>query len=184
MIIVADTTVTEVTEIFKDIPGYEECYQISNKGRVWSCYKNMYMKPYKDKGGYLKVCLYTPDGRKKHEMVHRLVALVFLPNRKPEETQVNHKDENKENNCVENLEWCTPSYNVRYGTRSQRAAVSNYKPVEQYTLDGEYIKTFESRKAAAKELGVNGTHISSVCTGQRKAAYGYIWRYANIQRKD
>lgn len=101
-------------EIWKEIEGYSN-YKVSDKGRVKSLYKNgkeKLLKPSKNKNGYLRVTL-TKDHKVKHIFIHRLVAQAFLEN--PDNLpQVNHKDENKENNCIENLEWCTASYNVKY----------------------------------------------------------------------
>lgn len=89
-------------EIFKDIKGYVG-YQISNEGRVWSIKSQRYLKQ-NTNGGYKRVCLMAPNGKKKFEYVHRLVALHFIDN--PEgKTQVDHIDRNRENNTVENLRW-------------------------------------------------------------------------------
>ena len=109
-------------EIWKDIEGYENLYQVSNLGRVKSLNynhtgKEKIMKAKKDKG-YLRVQLYK-DGKPKFYSVHRLVATSFLPN--PNNlSQVNHIDEDKSNNIVDNLEWCSAKYNSNYGTRIQR----------------------------------------------------------------
>lgn len=96
-------------EIFKDIKGYPG-YQISNFGRVWSAKSNKYMKPVANNAGYLQIKLIAANGKRKGELVHRLVALHFIdnPNGKPE---VNHKDRNKVNNHVDNLEWVTHGEN-------------------------------------------------------------------------
>lgn len=118
-------------EIWKDIKGYENLYQISNIGRVKSLNKIVTCKngkKFKVKGkilkltnhkrGYKTIMLHK-DGKVKLWLVHRLVGLTFIPN--PNNyPQINHKDENKINNCVENLEWCTNSYNAHYGTRIYR----------------------------------------------------------------
>ena len=120
-------------EIWKSF-GYED-YEVSNFSRVKS-YKydkenGKIMKPYRDTKGYLQIDI-SLDGRKrknrKHFVIHRLVAEAFIPN--PDNlSQVNHKDENKENNRVDNLEWCTNEYNSRYGTKSERVAEKTRKPV-------------------------------------------------------
>ena len=100
-------------EIWKDCKGYEGKYQVSNLGRVWSIGSQKYLKGSTDKDGYMCVYLTAKNGKTKIEKIHRLVALVFLdnPNNYP---QVNHKDENKQNNCVDNLEWCDTKYNTTY----------------------------------------------------------------------
>lgn len=114
-------------EEWKDIPGYEGLYQISSFGRVKSMgtsrdgwrFKEKILKLTEEPKGYLKVGL-RKNGKLKTVRVHRLVAESFVPN--PEcFPEVNHKDENKSNNRVENLEWCTAKYNSRYGTKAKRA---------------------------------------------------------------
>ena len=108
-------------EIWKDCKGYEGLYQISNLGRVWSIGSQKYLKGSIDKDGYMCVYLTAKNGKTKMEKIHRLVALVFLDN--PNNyTQVNHKDKNKQNNCVDNLEWCTAKYNNTYS----KGKVSGY----------------------------------------------------------
>lgn len=115
----------EETEIWKDVEGYEGLYQVSNFGRVKSLNyrglgKEKVLKQGKHKQGYLLVHLYK-DNKQKTSTVHKLVALAFLEN--PYNfPQVNHKDENKENNKVENLEFCSARYNINYGTRSERVS--------------------------------------------------------------
>lgn len=120
-----------VEEIWVDIKGYEGLYQVSNLGRVKSLEridslghkrKEKIFKPQKNKG-YLRVSLWK-DGKGKKYSIHRLVAIAFIPN--PDNLpEVNHKDENKFNNNVDNLEWCTVAYNNTYGTRIQRFSESH-----------------------------------------------------------
>lgn len=97
-------------EIFKDIPGYEDQYRITSWGRVFNATSQRFLYPYITKKGYLRVDLYGPDGKRKHFKVHRLVANAFIPN--PDgKPQVNHKDGNKQNNSITNLEWVTDEEN-------------------------------------------------------------------------
>ena len=105
-------------EEWKDIAGYEGLYKISNKGNVYSCISNKFMTGSVTKSGYRQVIL-KGNGSIKALSIHRAVAQAFIqnPNNFP---QVNHKDENKLNNCVDNLEWCTAKYNTNYGTGKQR----------------------------------------------------------------
>lgn len=168
-------------EIWKDIPGYEGIYQISDCGRVKSISKGIILKPRVNRKGYLLVGL---SKRNKREMVqvHRIIAHVFIPN--PDNLpQVNHKDENKTNNHASNLEWCTNEYNCNYGTHNKRmaATLTNRmdlsKPVLQMLKDGRIIKKYPSIHQAARETGVNCGNIGVVCKGERKTAGGYIWRY-------
>ena len=108
---------------WKDIPGYEGLYQVSNLGEIKSLnYRNTgkekILKLIKDKKGYFHVNLYK-NGKLKNLQVHRLVAMAFIPNHN-NYNQVNHKDENTSNNAVENLEWCTAKYNSNYGNRNKK----------------------------------------------------------------
>ena len=169
-------------EVWKDILGYEGLYKISDKGRVKSIgyKKERILKPGRDKYGYLLVSL-CKNHKIKYCHIHRLVALTFIlnPNNLP---QVNHKDEDKTNNRVENLEFCDRKYNCNYGTRIQRINEKNTngklsKPVIQYTKTGEFIKKWKSTKDVERNLGYACGHISNCCNGKYKSAYGYVWRY-------
>lgn len=164
-------------EIWKDIEGYEGLYQVSNLGNVKSV-KNGLLKPGNSRG-YRRVTIY--DNGKPHSFtIHRLVAKAFIPN--PENLPcVNHKDENKHNNCYTNLEWCTVSYNNAYGTKGQRSALGNYVPVLMMNKEGEVLKEFDSVKSAAEYCNSVHTNIVKVLTGfmNRETAYGYYWRYKN-----
>ena len=166
-----------MTEIWRDIEGYEGLYQISNKGRVKSLYKGSkrILRPCIDSSGYMFVGLYH-DNIRKFFKLHRLVAETFIANQHnlPE---INHKDENKKNNCVENLEWCNRVYNVNYGTRNERAGYSRSKPILQYSKSGEFIKEWQSAVEVKLVLGIDNSHIMACCKGKRKSAGGFIWRY-------
>ena len=107
-------------EIWKDVVDFEGLYQVSNKGRIRSLKygKEKILKLVRTHNGYLRICL-IKNGEKKMCLVHRLVSQVFLPN--PQNLpDVNHKNEDKTNNNVNNLEWCDKKYNSNYGTRNQR----------------------------------------------------------------
>lgn len=114
-------------EIWKDIKGYEGLYQISNLGNVKSLpkyagkskRKERLITAHPDKDGYLRVHL-CKNGIMSYKGVHKLIAEAFIPNIN-NYNQVNHKDENKTNNCIDNLEWCDCKYNINYGTRTDRA---------------------------------------------------------------
>ena len=174
-------------EIWKDIKGYEGLYQVSNLGRVKSLnYKNSgkdrILKYCITPQGYLNVGLYV-NKQKKTFVVHRLIAETFIPNT-GNLPQVNHKDEVKTNNCVDNLEWCDSKYNNNYGTHIQRALLTRIinnrktapKKIDQYSLDGKFIKTWNSGTDLAK-CGFNNGNICSCCKGQRKTSQSYIWKY-------
>lgn len=109
----------------KDIKGYEGLYAITEDGKVWSYRNKRFIKPFLRKNGYLQVIL-VKDGVKKNHKVHRLVAETYIsnPNNYPE---VNHKDENRVNNNIDNLEWCPHDYNCNYGNRLSRISDSNTK---------------------------------------------------------
>ena len=103
----------------KEVKGYEGLYAVTENGQVWSYKRNKFLKPWVCQGGYLQVSLTKNKIAKKHK-VQRLGAIAVIDN--PDNLpQVNHKDENKTNNSVENLEWCDAKYNINYGTRTERA---------------------------------------------------------------
>lgn len=166
-------------EIWKDIPNYEGLYQVSDLGRVKSVKRQLILKPMLTKKGYLSVALYKNHSR-KIKPIHRLVAQTFLsnPNNLP---QVNHKDENKENNCVDNLEFCTNRYNELYGTRMERVSKNlehrRITPVNQYDLDGNFIKSWKTAKDAAQSMKIPASSICECCKGTRNQTHNYIWRY-------
>ena len=188
-------------EIWKDIPGYEGLYQVSSLGNIKSCQKilkyrngkNVHRKETimslnKSFGQYLTVGLSKNNKRKLYN-VHYLVAITFIdnPNNLP---CINHKDEDKFNNSVNNLEWCSYSYNVRYNnnirrlidTRNSNCSRGCEKQVYQYDLNGVLIKVWSSLKSIQRELGYKATNISSYCLGKynKKSAYGYKWSYNPI----
>ena len=159
-------------EIWKDKKDYEEHYQVSNCGRVKSIKfgKERILKPVPNSFGYLFVNL-CKDGKVKAFTVHRLVAEAFLDNPNNYK-EVNHKDENKTNNVVTNLEWCNRKYNQNYGTRTEKCS----KPVLQYTLDGEFVREWESTAECGRN-GYNYGNVAACCRGKLKTYKGFIWRY-------
>ena len=164
-------------EEWKDVKGYEGLYQVSSLGRVFSIRSNRCLQAYrrsKDKP-YLTVSLCVNNER-KHYKVHRLVAEAFIPN--PDNLEyVNHINEDGADNRVENLEWCTAKYNNNYGTRIQRVSKALGIPVDQYSLNGEFIKTWDSANEASKKLSIYSASITRVCKGENKTAGGYKWQY-------
>lgn len=160
-------------EIWKDIVGYEGRYQVSNQGNVKSlCYhrgsEEKVLVPSEDTDGYLHVLLYK-KGKRKTCKIHRLVAEAFL-NNSEELPSINHKDEDKHNNAVENLEYCTVGYNNRY---------SKSVPVLQCDRKGNVLREWGSMKEAADHLNLKLTNISACCreAGRVKTAGGFMWMY-------
>ena len=160
-------------EIWRDIDGYEGLYQISNKGRVKSLHNGSerILRSWTNNDGYLNVALYK-NAAAQHRLVHRLVSEAFIPNleNKP---QVNHKDENKLNNCVNNLEWSTAKENSNYGSRNERLS----RKILQYSKSGEFIREWQSAAEVERELNINHSNIADCCKDKRKSAGGFVWRY-------
>ena len=157
-------------EEWRDIKGYEGLYQVSNLGRVKSFnYKGHkgyegILKPKLDSRGYDMVGLYR-NNKRSFFNIHRLVAQAFIPN--PNNLpQVNHKDENKVNNCVSNLEWCTNEYNQNYGTRNKRIGKSLGKKTLCITTD----EVFNSAAEGGRKYGVHRQSIIDCCNNKRISA--------------
>lgn len=187
-------------EIWRSIPGYEE-YEISNRGRVkrltydkpvcggsfQHCNERI-LSPQPRKNGYQAVML-SKKGVVKSFLIHRLVAIVFIPN--PDNLpQVNHKDENPSNNCIDNLEWCDQKYNSNYGTSKERISLKLKngvlsKPVQQYTMEGRFIKEYPSAIEASRVLGLAVSGIVSCCNGNKKytTCGGFNWKYTNSDKQ-
>ena len=152
-------------------------YEVSDRGEVRTIATGHIKAQKTNKYGYASVCL-SNSGKTTHPTVHRLVAEAFIPN--PDGLpQVNHKDENKLNNSVENLEWCTAYYNSHYGTGRERSDRGRCKPILAMK-DGRVVKEYPSTKAAAEDLGLNKSTIRGVLKSRRWAytAGGYEWKYA------
>lgn len=185
-----------MTEEWRDIRGYEGLYQVSNHGNIRKLRfinnitnkeKIFPITPQVINSGYEKVVLYK-NGKYKNRTVHRIVAETFLE-KDSEKKFVNHKDGDKRNNCVENLEWCTKSENMKHAFKTGLAkahskgkyGANNAKAIPVEMLDkntGEILMTFGSLIDAAKYIGIDKScHICSCCKGKLKSAYGYSWRY-------
>ena len=150
----------------KDIIGYEGLYAVTSCGKVWSHRLNKFMKPWDNGAGYLKVRL-KKDGKTKIFYIHRLVAEAYISNPNAYPT-INHKDEDRANNSVNNLEWCTDAYNNLYGSRADM--LNACKCVET-----GYIYSSIAEAARATNTLVQG--ISACCRGKTKTANGYHWQY-------
>ena len=175
-----------------DKKDYEGLYQVSNLGRAKSLdryvkgkghslkfKKGRILKPMKDNNGYLKVRLCNGEKSKTFNL-HRLVAEAFIDN--PDNLpQVNHKDENKANNVVTNLEWCDSRYNKNYGTRNKRISekMTNgklSKTVLQYDLEGNFVKEWKSTMECDRN-GFNQGAVVACCLGKLKKYKNFIWKY-------
>lgn len=177
----------EIWEYIKDYPNY----MVSSYGNVKSIKNNKILKNHVTDQGYCIVSLYDNPKKGKHFKVHRLVAFSFIENKLNKRT-INHKDGNKLNNCVDNLEWCTHSENHKhaYSKLNRKAASLGRKgskafrsiPVLQYDKEGNFIKMFDSQKIASQELNISFNHISSVCNGKRKTTGGFIWKKINNKK--
>ena len=180
---------------WRSIIGYEGLYEVNNIGEVRSLDRTQYEQKfingsYKEvlvhhagkvlaqtmhRKGYMEVKL-SKGGEQTTHKVHRLVAEAFIPN--PNNyLQINHKDECKQNNCVENLEWCDQDYNIGYGTGNFRRSIAISRKVEQLSLAGEHVAYFHGSREASRQTGV--TNVRHACNGARKTAGGYIWRYVS-----
>ena len=162
-----------VFETFVEIEGFEK-YEASNLGRVRNIKSGIVLKPWITKDGYLRHCLYKHNKR-KNLLLHRIIATAFIdnPEKKP---QVNHIDENKLNNDLSNLEWCTERENAIHGTRTKRVAEKLSQKVIQLDLNDNILNVFKSMRQAERETGVSVGNISSCCNRKTKSAGGYKWR--------
>jgi len=168
------------SETWKDIAGFEGFYKVSDKGRIYSVERKdsrgnrcggRILKPKYSRGGYLMVHLYK-NGKMKAKSVHRLVAESFLPNSNGL-PQVNHRDEVKDNNNVENLEWCDSKYNINYGTLLERSAQAQSKKVRAVNVKTGEVITFNSTREAGRK-GYNQSNVAKACKGAYNAGGGKL----------
>lgn len=182
--------------IWKPVKDYEGQYEVSDKGRVRSIdryipyqknpskkahIKGKMKKAFVAHDGYLRVAL-SKNGKSKKFFVHRLVLEAFSPNPDPEHlTQINHKNEITNDNRVENLEWCTQTYNNNYGNRIEKQANAlvngkKAKKVGQYDLDGNLIKVWASTRECGRH-GFKHSGVGACCLGKWDTYKGYKWKY-------
>lgn len=177
-------------EVWKDVLGYEGYYQVSNLGRYRSLdrhanvggggrrlVKGRIMKSVKCQNGYQEATFHV-GGKRTARLLHRVVATAFIPN--PENLpEINHKDEDITNNCVDNLEWCTSKYNANYGSRNIRMMENRVLvPVIQKDLSGNVIKRWECMTRACESVGADISSMIRVCKGRQHTCRGFIWEYA------
>lgn len=176
-------------EVWKDVVGYEETYEVSNMGNVRSldryvphktlgkkfC-KGCVLIPHITNSGYVSVNFCKDNIRKSFD-VHRLVALAFLENPDTDGMEVNHIDENKQNNRAENLEWVTRLQNENHGTKRERQVAKISVPILQFDTEGNFIKEWVSATAAEKSISGKFTGaISHNLKGKSKTAFGFVWK--------
>ena len=159
-------------EVWKDLVGFEGLYEVSNLGQIRSMprrgTRGGIMSGHADAKGYINITL-RKDGQQFTQKLHRLIAITFIPN--PDNLpDINHKDEDKRNNRVDNLEWCSAKYNNGYGTRTLRCG----KPV----VCVETGKRYDGAKWAANELNLDPSSITKCVKNPQSTCGGYHWRYA------
>lgn len=189
-----------MNEIWKDIKGYENLYQVSNMGRVKSLeriiircdnktqtIKEKILKTRIGNNGYYTIIL-SKKGEIKKIDIHRLIAIAFIPN--PDNKPcIDHINGDRTDNRIENLRWVTQKENINNPISISKMKKNHHlkntfgaehplsKPILQFTLDGKLVRKWDSAVDIKKELGFNNCHISSCCNGKRKTANGYIWKY-------
>ena len=169
-----------MNEEWRAVKGYEGLYEVSDKGRVRRINGNV-LRQWETNWGYKMVQLWK-CGKGKHKSVHRLVATAYIPNTK-NLPQVNHIDENKTNNCVSNLEWCTARHNINHGTRNANVSKTRTnnpkicKRIAQYTDKGIFMAEYPSLQEAERQTGIKAGSIHYSANSGRKGG-GYIWRYS------
>ena len=162
-----------MTEEWKPVVGYEGLYEVCQSGKVRNQKTQRVLKE-RDSHGYKRVVLYHGSkASAKAFQIHRLVAEAFLGPKPFPGAEVNHKDEDRANNVVANLEWCDRGYNMNY--RDNRKKVR--KPVVQMDLNGNEVARFASCKEAAHNTGAHQGVISNACAGRCQTAGGFKWRY-------
>lgn len=162
-------------EKWKDIKGYEGLYQVSTNGDVRNLLTGKTLKRRSNGNGYIRIELWKNHKGKKH-YIHRLVAETFIPN--PEGMpEVNHKDLNRSNNTVSNLEWVTSSLNTIHAVdnKALNAWGNEVRPIIAKSIDGQKTLQFRSISEAERVLG--SRHITDVLKGKRKQAKGYTFAY-------
>ena len=165
-------------EEFVEWEGHPK-YLISSKGYVLSKLSGKIIAPDVNSAGYFRVTA-NDHGKRDRQFLHRLVAKAFLPN--PENLpQVNHKDGDKQNNAVENLEWCSMSDNMKHRYVELNCKIWNSRAVVMIDKDGHEIARFESCQQAGREMGLNPHNIDSVAANRkwRKSCGGFFWWFAD-----
>lgn len=180
---------TMENEIWRPVKGFEGLYEVSNYGRVKALYrewitgkntrryKQEHIMVHFDLGrGYVATNL-TKNGKQKLTYIHRIVATSFLPIEEGK-IEVNHIDGVKSNNCLNNLEWCTPGENQKHAYRTglKKKPFKPVKPVIQLTISGDVVKRWRSLKELHSS-GFDRSAVIRVAKGRQKTSYGFKWMY-------
>ena len=153
----------------KDIKDYEGLYAVTEDGQVWSYKRKIFLKPSKRRG-YLGVHLYK-NGAQENKYIHRLVLETYSPCENMKDLQVNHRDENKENNCLDNLEWLTQKDNLNYGTHNERIS-KKVRCIETKII-------YKSINEAAEAIGKTRQALSMCLNGKTKTCGGFHWEFVD-----
>lgn len=164
------------------INNQESIYSVSDNGQVRNDKTGRILKQ-RTSNEYCRVSLTMGHGQMKNFAVHRLVAEAFIPNPEHKEV-VNHKDGQRNNNSVDNLEWCTQSENSKHAHQTGLVGYQKKRPVRQFNLAGEWMMDFESATEAARQCDCQQGKITEVCMGNRKTAGNYQWRYVDADIKE
>lgn len=160
-------------EIYKTIPGYER-YKISNHGNIWSLIRGRQLKPRRNNKGYMVIWLCNKDKKCMGLYVHRLLLLAFQG---PSELEVNHKNGIKDDNNLENLEYCTSAENSAHAIKTGLSSPGDYHAMAITAYkDGQYVGEYPSQSEASRVLNVHQQNISHVVNGRRKTAGGYSFK--------
>ena len=170
-----DNQQPNVEKEWRTVIEYDK-YEVNQFGEIRHKKRKQILKPRPNRSGYEYVN-FRINGESKNFAIHRIVANAFIPNPNGY-TEVNHKDYNKSNNCVDNLEWVTSSGNKSHAYKKIENHIIRGKEVEQYTKAGEYVKTYDTVSDAAKAMGCCVAAISNCCLGRTKTSMGFQWRFS------
>ena len=180
-----DILTYDYLEIWKDVEGFRNIYSVSTYGRVAS-FRFGYMKIMAPlyRQGYQYILLQSSNGQFEPWAIHRLVGVYFIPISQDlldqgytyDTLYINHKDEDKANNCVWNLEWCTPKYNSNYGSGKDKISQALSMPISQFDYNGNWIANYSSRSDAEEKTGISHAAMGRVAAGTQRLAGDCIWK--------
>lgn len=162
-------------EEWKEVIGFEQRYLVSNTGKIYSILANRILKTCISNRGYELVCLRNEEGKRKQYTVHKIVATAFIPNPNGYPI-INHKDENKLNNSISNLEWCSYSYNNTYNHIREKATntlINNNQIFYIYDLDMNLIGEFKNMRKFCREYNVNNGNLRKILNKNKVKPFHY-----------